>query len=1221
MVGMIKLNWTDEQKTAIDLKDKNILISAAAGSGKTSVLVERIIDIITDTNKNIDIDHLLVVTFTKSAASEMRDKIATAIENKLLVCDSEHIQKQQALVHSAQITTIHSFCLNVIRNNFNMIDIDPSFRVADETELELLKSDIISDLLEKHYNENEENFCEFIESYSTGKNDFAIENLILQLYNFSQSYPYPYQWLNSLRDTFEIVTAEDLENMKWIKFLIEYIHEIATGLENIVSQAIEICSYSDGPYMYLEALYQDRILISNIKNSKSYCELSKFLCGYSWSRLSSKKDENVSIDMRDFVKEFRKEIKTTIDNIKKSYFFQLPEYMADDIRNSKSVMNVLIDLTIEFSDEYSENKMSKNILDFSDLEHKALDILLKKDNNGVYTKTAVAQDLTQYYQQIMIDEYQDINSVQELILNSVSHQNSESPNLFMVGDVKQSIYKFRLAKPEIFMEKYLNYPVDGNSNQQRVDLSQNFRSRAEILDFVNFIFSQIMDSKLGGIDYDDKAALYLGSEYPTAENLNTEIIALNLTDENDSDILDQIDYTSKEIEAKAVANRINDMFKSGFKVCSKDRNSYRDLKYSDIVILLRTVSGWSEVFEDILMQEGIPTHCDTSTGYFSTIEIQTILSMLAIIDNPIQDIPFTAVLKSPIASVTSQELAVIKSEFKNKSMYDSVAEYIENGSQSEIRQKLLDFKQLLDRFRDCTPYTDVHELILKVLDETDYYTYVSAMPAGEKRKANIDMLVEKAVQFETTSYRGLFNFIRYIEKIKQYDIDFGEANIFGEDENAVRIMSIHKSKGLEFPVVFVSGMGKQFNNQDARSKIVIHSDLGIGSDFIDYNLRTKSTTLVKKIISKRIYLENLEEELRILYVAFTRAKEKLIITGSVKDFQKVAKKLNTIPYSSERLPFNTLSSAISYFDWLFPAIARHISFNSISDKYNIHVGSLYSKYSDVNFDIKIINVNELVNQEIKVRMQKRDLKQELIQWNTDRVFDLNVHQNISDILNWKYKYENDVNLHSKMTVSELKFLGQDIFSQDSQKLIDDNTVVNIPKFLNESADTIGVSRGTVIHKVMQNLDFVSINTVEDVETQIHSLIELNRLDEEAEKIVDLEQIYRFATSSLAKRMIAAKDRLYREKQFIIGIRANEIDRQFKSNEFILIQGIIDVYFEEDNQIVLVDYKSDRVYSPQLLIQKYRTQLEYYQKALEQITDKKVKEKIIYSFSMSKEIYL
>jgi ATP-dependent helicase/nuclease subunit A len=1228
------LEWSSDQKKVIDLRNKNILVSAAAGSGKTAVLVQRIINIITDKDKKIDIDRLLIVTFTNAAAAEMRERIGLAIEKRLQEDPEDlYLQKQQTLIHNAQITTIHSFCLNVIRNNFNTIELDPAFRIADETELKLLKSDSIAQVLERNYEQASDGFIEFIESYSSGKTDLAIEDILLSLYNFSQSYPDPQYWLNALRVDFEVSSVQDLEDKPYIQFLVDYIHQVVADTLDTIDQAIELCGQADGPYMYLDAFTQDKALVRSL-TIDSYNELSQKLYEVKWARLSSKKDEKVSTEKRDLAKVLRDDVKTSIDTIRKSYFFQSTEEMVADIIGAKRVMNVLINLVLEFSKEYSEAKASKNILDFNDLEHKALSILVKKDN-GKYVKTAVATDLSNFYEQILIDEYQDSNLVQETLLNSISREEFSQPNVFMVGDVKQSIYKFRLARPELFMEKYNAYATQQDENYdkdckyERIDLHKNFRSRKEVLACINFIFEQVMDSKLGGIDYNDQAALYPAAVFPeTDENAGgaTELLLVDLSQDMLED--EEMDYTSKELEAKAIANRIKQIVSpEGLKVYDKNTSTYRSAKYKDIVILLRTVSGWADTFEAVLMTEGIAAHCDSSMGYFSTLEIQTILSVLNIVDNPIQDIALTAVLKSPIGGFSSEQLAIIKSEFNKSNMYVAITNYIEAGSELEIRAKLSQFMTMLNGFRDRVPYTSIHELIWIILDTTDYYNYISAMPAGAKRRANVEMLIDKAIAFEQTSYKGLFNFIRYIEKIREFEIDFGEASTLSENEDVVRIMSIHKSKGLEFPVVFAAGLSKSFNNQDSRSKMVIHSDLGIGPDYIDHRLRVKSPTLIKKIISKKIVLENLAEELRVLYVALTRAKEKLILTGTIKKMDKSIEKLNYVVknVSTQKLPFTFLASATCYLDWVLAALARHSSFSELLNTYGIYAREFELKHKDcASFENKCITLAQLVEQEVGFQVTKQNSKQELLKWNT-QIFDQQLHADIQKRLNFVYPHQKEVNLYSKMTVTQLKVLGQHVDEDYSYHVPINQENSIMPKFLSNTVQISGANRGTVLHKVMQNIDFAQINSLEALSNQIEQLVQRGKLKEHEKEMIDVNAIYQFILSPLAQRMNSAQKagKLFREKQFVIGIPANEINTDFKSDEIVLIQGIIDVYFEQEQGIIVVDYKTDKVEvaMEQTLIHRYSQQLAYYSRAIEQITGKKVLQKIIYSFSLCKEIYL
>lgn len=1241
------MQWTKEQQKVIDLRERNILVSAAAGSGKTAVLVERIISIITDEEKPVDIDRLLIVTFTNAAAAEMRERIGDAIEQKLSRMPEDlHLQKQATLVHSAQITTIHSFCLNVIRNHFNTIELDPSFRIAEEAELTLIKSDVVNDLLEQYYEESREDFLEFIESFSSGKSDGAVEELILQLHNFSMSYPWPEEWLEEKKRTFLIETKEEMKSSDWMRALLQYLETVTKDLLARSREAIQICEEADGPGAYLAAIKSDEAFLLSLTKLSDYEEYGAALNGFSFARLSGKKEIGVSDEKKNQVKAIREEIKKAVGDLCKNYFFQSGEEMLNDIKAMSKPVSVLIDLCQDFSAAFAKEKSEKNIVDFHDLEHFALNILVQK-KDGIVSPTPAADELCEFYREIMIDEYQDSNLVQETILNSICRERYGDPNLFMVGDVKQSIYRFRLARPEIFMEKYDTYDLE-DSKYQRIDLHKNFRSRAVVLDSINFIFEQIMTKRLGNILYDEQAALYPGADFgerTEGVSVDTEVILVSAEPsekeserdkktktENRSDPEgEENEYTEKEIEARAIAKRMKELTDAdhGLMIFDKKHRIYRRARYGDMVVLLRTMSNWAEIFADTFAAEGIISHTETRSGYFSTLEIRTVLNLLRIIDNPRQDIPFTAILRSPIVDLTSNDLALIRISKRRISMYEAIQEYRTEYS-NDLSSRLDEFMDKLERYRDMMVHYSIHELILKVLEDTGYYNYVTAMPAGEKRRANLDMLVQRAVRFEGSSYSGLFHFIRYIEKLHKYDIDFGEAKIEGENDNTVKIMSIHKSKGLEFPIVFAAGMGKKFNNQDSKSTLLIHPDLGIGIDCIDPELRTKVPTLVKKIIQKELVLENLGEELRILYVALTRAKEKLIITGGVKDTEKLLMKWRGIcRQKSKQFTFYQLSTARTSLDWIFLSLMRCRGFEDILKEAGIRQDAGNSLYSAAaEFSIKQYSYEEAAEYEYQEQVFYKVNQEDLKFWDKDRIYNEAIRNAIKSYMDYEYPYEAETGIHTKLTVSELKRLGQ-YETEDfgvMAKGIDTEKEYKVPAFADEKENASGADLGTLYHTVLEAMDLLSIHTKEEIEALLYDLRNKEKLSEIDIKALDTDRLYRFIISPVADRMRRAAEsgRLYKERQFIMGMKASEINDRFKSGEPVLIQGIIDVYFEEDGKLILMDYKTDRVYKEggeKLLIKRYHVQLDYYQKALEQLTGKEVKERMIYSFGLNKEIYL
>lgn len=1249
--------WTETQQKVIDARNKNLLVSAAAGSGKTAVLVERIICMISEGEKPLDIDHLLVVTFTNAAATEMRERIGKALEVKLLAePENQHLQKQISLLQSAQITTIHSFCLNVIRNYFHRIDLDPSFKIAEESEITLMKSDVIADILERWYEKDTEEFHAFVESYSYSKSDLPIEELILQLYDFSMSDSWPKRWIDRMRDKFDIKSLAEMNETSWMKELMEYVEVVIGDLLAKNSQALEVCEEAGGPTAYEAALLSDRAILAALKDISSYEEYAKLFSGISHERLSSKREEGVIPAKKDRVKELREEVKKGLKDLGEQYFFQTPEEMLKDIQAAGAILQVLFDLTLDFMDEFAGKKEEKNLIDFGDLEHFALKILIDEEETTVQGRvvpTVAALELSEQFEEILIDEYQDSNMVQETILRSISREDLGSPNRFMVGDVKQSIYKFRLAMPEIFLEKYHTYSCDalkedGTINYyQRIDLDKNFRSRQSVLGYVNDIFEQIMQKPVGGIIYDAAAALKYGGLYEIMQETEGEIeqsrlaneVELLLTteetskqeeksarfEENGLDVVEETVneqeeavYTKKELEARAIARRIKKLTdpSTGLLIYDQKENGYRTAAYRDIVILLRSMSGWSEVFVNTLMQEGIPAYADTGTGYFQTLEIMTVLNMLRIIDNPRQDIPLVGVLYSPIAGFHMTELALIRAAGRNSSMYTALLSYVagDQGIASEqelLRKKVANFLAQLEGFRAMVNHVPIHELLQLVLEQTGYYYYVCAMPGGEQRKANIDMLISQAVRFEKGSYSGLFHFIRYIEKLHKYEVDFGEATTSGEQDDTVRIMSIHKSKGLEFPIVIVAGMSKQFNTQDLRNSIILHSELGVGPEYIDSKKRTKVPTLLKKVIQKKVQIENLGEELRVLYVAMTRAREKLILSGFLKGSEEMRQK---------EFSFFELLNAKSFLDWVLPAMLNRMGGIPIPEESSYQI-------EDRGMKITVISKEELLSEEMAIQLFVRKDKEELKSIKPEMIYDSVIKDEIKSRFNYLYPYHMDAGLKVKMTVSELKKLGQFQDEDQSLKLYQAEPSVNsaiVPKFIKQTEEiSSGTDRGTLYHKVLELIDLARIYSREDLQAELNRLVNLGKLKEDEIKKLKQDYIYSFAASEVAERMRRAQSAgvLYKEQQFVMGIKASEVAKECGSDELILIQGIIDVYFEEEDGLVLLDYKSDLVANEKQLIQRYHIQLDYYKRALEQMLSRRVKEIIIYSLPLASEIHM
>lgn len=1204
------MTWTKEQQQVIALRNRNLLVSAAAGSGKTAVLVERIVQKVLDVRHPVDIDRMLIVTFTKAAAAEMRERVSQAIEKRLEAePENSRLQRQATLVHNAQITTIDSFCLYVVRNYFQTIDLEPSFRIADPGELQLLKADVAAEVMERCYQEKEEGFLRLADRYATAKSDAALVDFMMRLYDFSQSYPWPEKWLASLPQFYRMSDdpkerMQQFGEQEWMRGLLHYLASVMQDLYGQIELAKALCTDFDGPQMYLAAIEDDLRQLAQLCACATYEEYGRQLCDLAFTKLGVNRKYDGSKEKQEEVKSIRKTVKDTLAKIKESYFYQDAEHMIADMQNILPDVEALVRLTQTFANAYHAKKEERNLLDFSDLEHYALRILVDAETGK---PTAAAAELREVYEEIMIDEYQDSNYVQETILKAVSREELGENNIFMVGDVKQSIYRFRLARPELFIQKYNTYSSE-ESTKQKIDLHKNFRSRTQVIQTVNHIFFRIMREDIGNVQYDEQAALYAGASYPEHEQASMFQSELLLAQASQEELTQAQMNGWQELEARMAAARIREMLETQF-VTDRESGQLRKARCKDIVILLRSMSGWADTFLKVFAEAGIPAHTASKTGYFGTVEIRTILSMLAILDNPLQDIPAAAVLASPIGGMNGEELARIRAASKEHFYFLALEDYArcdayDHDADEKLRQKAAAFLERYDRLRRLTPYTPIHQLIRIVLQETGYASYVQAMPAGEQRRANVDMLLEKAIAYEKTSYKGLFHFVRYVEKLKKYEIDFGEADITSENEDVVRIMSIHKSKGLEFPIVFVSGMSKQFNKQDIRSRLILHPEHGIGLDYIDTEKRTRKSGIIKKILENEIGIENQGEELRVLYVALTRAKEKLIMTGAVKQ------ELPAVRADSDRnrpMDYFARYHASSYLDWVFPCIGNGS-------------GAMQLR----TYDTKDLLLQEAVEAAIE-RLDQMQVK------NLYRTADPKLYQQLDEKLSWKYPYASDTDLKTKISVTELKrrqqvVLEEEALPQEEWFAKEQERVV--PAFMRteQEQEHKGALRGSAVHKVMEEVDFVrsdqSEDRIADIRMQMEHMLAERRITQEMKELVSVRLIGKFLESPLARRIAQAQQRgeLYKEQPFVMGIPASEV-YEGASEQLVLIQGIVDVYWMEDDRLVILDYKTDAVSTESQLTERYQVQLDLYAKALCKATGKKLKQKLIYSFSLQKAVEL
>ena len=1219
------MQFTVDQQKVIDARKKNILVSAAAGSGKTAVLVERIIQKVIDEKNPVDIDKLLIVTFTSAAASEMRERIFTAINQELLLKpESEHLQRQAALIHNAQITTIHSFCLQVIRNYFSEIQLDPSFRIADEGELKLIKKEVMEELLEDCYEEKTEEFLHFVETYGSGNQDKVLEDLIEKVYQFTMSFPMPDLWIKECVENLNSTNKETVLGGKTTIYLLDYTKKVLLSCESALESAMHLALTKDGPYMYEDNLKKD---LESIRELLSCCEnyeiFREKMGALQFSTLSRKSDSSVSEYKKESVKALRNDVKDCLKKLQEKFFFDTIDSFVTLEQHAAKALETLLNLVGEFSDRLTKAKQEKNILDFNDMEHYALKILLKEED-GVFIPTKVAKDYQNYFEEIIVDEYQDSNFVQEYILSAVSKESSGLHNRFMVGDVKQSIYRFRLARPELFMEKYVEYPKKP-LECEKIDLSMNFRSRQEVLDCVNLIFSQLMDASFGGISYDKDAYLYYGaSYYPENKHCESELLLIEKPDKEEGD-------NAKEREAKVIARKIKE-FVGKMQVYDKNTGTMRYATYKDIVILLRSNKGWDNTFKAVLTEEMIPCHTESKSGYFDTMEIRSVVEFLKILDNPMQDIALYGVMTSIFGGFCDEEMAQIKAYGEEKpvlnGLYDRVKLYALEKKDA-LAEKITSFLEMIMDYRVKARYLSIRQLLQQLFTQFDYVAVVSSMKGGVQRRANVELLLQKASAYEKTSYVGAFHFVRYLQHIMEKEVEYGEADILDENADVVRIMSIHKSKGLEFPICFVAGLGKKMNLMDTHQVLVADSDMGLGTDCIDYETRIQSRTLSKSIIVQKMINDSLAEEIRILYVALTRAREKLILSGVVSNLPKKMTSLIKYTYfTKQTLPFYELVSAGSHLDYVLMALSRSESMREIYQMYDVPVDTL-GNLSDAYANIKIQCISGEENAldegaaELQEEYNRVRFENEVKEFSTRKGVEA-----LKEKLSFSYGHKNLEKLYTKTTVSELKKAAFENYEEAKPMFEEEKEKVTIPKFMKEAETVLGTTRGTAFHKVMEVFPFEKLYGVEDItEEMVRQLLkeqaEGGKLPKEYIPLVSVKKILHFLKSNLASRMIKAakKEKLYKEQPFVYGIKASRLNKEFPDTETVLIQGIIDAYFEEDDKIVLLDYKTDVIKSEEELIKRYQVQLDYYAEVLNKLLSKPVDDVIIYSFYLEKELKL
>lgn len=1203
---MAEVKWTNEQLQAIQEKDSNILVAAAAGSGKTAVLVERIIHKIID--EQMDIDKILVVTFTNAAASEMRERILEAIYKKLEENpENVHLQRQIILLNKASICTIHSFCLDVIHNHFYEIDLPSNFKIADTAEIDLLKQEVLDDLFEQKYTENDKDFIELLENYTNYRGDEALQELVLKIYKFIQSSPFPLKWLQEKLELLKI-EDKDISQTIWGKLIIQAVEDdIQESIMQLETVKSKMALYPEMTKFY-QKICEDLIIIKDLQNYNSWDELYIKLLNFNFSKWPV--DKKVTNDLKEDSKEIRDKVKKHIKE-KTAKLLSCPQEQAvKDLKIITPILEKLANLVTEFTKNFAEKKKEKNCIDFNDIEHFALKILLDENNNP----TEVAKKYKEKFEEIAIDEYQDSNLVQEAILTSISKGN----NIFMVGDVKQSIYKFRQARPELFLQKYDEYKNKEEKTQEdnlKIQLFRNFRSRQNILNITNLVFESIMSKELGDIHYNENEYLNYGANYPEPEEIKNYagIAELDIIDlkedesitafEGEEDEEEQERVEDDVLEAKFVANKIQELLDSDYMVFDK-KQGYRKIRPKDIVILLRATSNLSPIYEKEISDLELPVFSDTSGTYLDTVEIQTILSVLKIIDNPLQDIPLVVVLRSSICNFTDNDLITIRLTDRNCNFYEALIKtrLICDG---DLKNKIESFLEKLEKWKSISQYMPLDEFIWQIYLDTGYYQYVGLLPNGAMRQANLKTLFEKAKQYEKASFKGLFNFIQFIDKLKKQNGDLASAKLIGENEDVIRIMSIHKSKGLEFPVVFLCNSHKKFNMQDLNDNILLHQDIGFGPTIMDTTRKIKYSSIAKDAIKLKMKQETLSEEQRILYVALTRAKEKLYITGRSKDFTKYVQDKNKVleMYESENIKLDAklMKKANSYLDWIMYVYLFNQG-RTITLK-----GEQY-KLSDI-ITLNVSNKKDLLKALAKEEVVEQiDLKEKIEQILKNKSYEENKksEQALEELLEWKYDYIVDTTLPTKSSVTKIK--QEKIKLEEILKGIESEEVEYkksyTPKFMQEDKKISNAEKGTLVHLCIQRLDERKDYELKDIQNMILNLVEKEIITQNEADAIDVNLIYQYTKSQLFEELRQAKE-VHKEQPFYINIPAKDVVSEAEnSKKNILVQGIIDLYYiDKNDNLVLIDFKTDYISNEpnakEKILEKYKVQLEIYKTALEQ----------------------
>lgn len=1185
--------WTPDQENAINSTGGTVLVSAAAGSGKTAVLVQRIISRITDPQKPIDITKFLIVTFTKASAQEMKNRISKKLFEMILADPkNENLQRQKMLLKYAQIGTIDSFCKTLAEENFYKLGIPPKINIATENEVEILKSKAINNTLLYFYSLENKDFEKMFDLLTGEKNDDGLIKIIKSIHNFMLSLPFPEKWMDEKLKLYENISENaDILELPWAKTIIDYTKDQLEISQKMIIGMLNISKNNEKTdKAYTGALSEDLIKIKNISElleSGSWDKVAKSINSLSFANLKPLRGEEIAFE-KNLISKQRAYVKKIFEKLK-DYFIFSKQDIIKNLKSLQSVTKCLFEIVKQFEKKLYDLKFEKNIAEFSDLSRWALKLLTKENENGYTERSLLAEEISERYEEIMIDEYQDINDLQDTIFKMIS---KDETNIFAVGDVKQSIYKFRNSKPQIFLNKknkYKLYDKDFDSYPAKIILCKNFRSKSDILEFINFIFDSLMSKKAGEIEYTEEEVLFPGTQFPESHDTAAELV-----------IIDCKDTESAEVsEADFIANKISKMIYEKYQIF--ENGKLRDVTFGDFCILLRSFKNSANTYKHELSKYGIPVKTESNEKFLKTSEIETVLSLLKVINNPIQDIPLISSMLSPIFNFSLDDISEIRACEPNLPFYFSVKKYIESGKDKDLKQKVHKFYETLKKYRNLSIGMFCNELINLIYSETDYPSICMAMENGENKKANLMLFSEYAKKFENNYHKGLFGFLKFIENIKNKNCDLSPAPTAHDSYKSVKIMSIHKSKGLEFPICIIAGCAKS-NHKDPPS-VYLNADIGLGVKLKNKDGTIKFSNIVTNSISLQNNIESVSEELRTLYVALTRTKQKLIMVGACKNPEKIIQTHLSILNPNEKIPPQYVLKEDSILDWLIMCASRSNLRNKLC-----HIADMNDFISEeeypqkLNWNIEFIAQNAKNNDTYKIDddLKTKNKDHQPIDPKAQKTFEA-----IKKRFEFKYPEGDLINLPLKVSASQLTK------SEEWQNYIASSK----PCFMSRKEST-STDFGNAMHKLMCCIDFSSAYK-NGIKFELERLQSNGFLDEKEISMINKKSIENFIFSNSGKRILKSQN-IYREHRFLVTIPSKYLtEYDCLNNHYTVMQGAIDCAFLENDKYIIIDYKTDKASSTEELWEKYSKQLKLYKFALEQSENKKVSELILYSFYLGK----